>query len=825
LTVEQQETVSASTFGEGIAERRASTRGEGEMADCYRNSLRRIPSLLLLALPLACGVAYGQTETPPPLAGSASRGAGIRGHVSDPSGLAVPGASVTARNLLTGAEVTQETTSAGEFAFSGLAPASYALSVTGNGLAASIPRIELSSGETQDEGDVRLSLASSRQQVTVVSGSRVAELEQDSPAKVLAITREEMQNKGFERVSDVLSEVPGVVVRAQGYGVGVTTGEQIDGMDSKETLVLVDGLPIASGRGIAGGFVDLNQQGVGPLERVEVVKGAASALYGTDALGGVINLITREPSHPLELDASISGGSPGAVDGRVDIGGQWNKVSGFLDLEGHHADAYSLIPNDPSTVGAATDRQNYLAKLRYAFSPRAALGVTATGYHDHQFGFGEAFGIDPANPYAYSRTAMRGNDSTQTLALTGDFVPSQTTTLQARLYASRFLQNSGSNIIGADGVEGAQFDPGNLREDYYRGDLSGAQQLGRRNYLQGGYEWVQDEYRGDNRLVGGNAGQQLNTNDLWLQDRMQLFRNLTLTLGGRLQHNSSFGNHVVPKAGLVYRLTNNLILRGSFGLGFRAPNLGELYYHLLHLEYGYQVIGNPALRPETSQSYSAGGIFTKGRYRLSLNLFRNNLKNLIDYSLVCNATGGQNCSGDALASLLGEYGVPGSFDYDATGAALFTFVNLNVSRAYTRGFDVDGRVAISRDLAFSGAYTYLEAVDSIRHLWLGNRNRHHGHIQLEYSKPRWGLVANIRGTFFSKWPTATDPGPWAYGYSNWNVYGSKALGRGLTLFAAIDNFANSRDRKLQDAQPSFDRNDYGRTFRIGMRYSLPHRER
>ncbi len=158
-----------------------------------------------------------------------------------------------------------------------------------------------------------------------------------------------------------------------------------------------------------------------------------------------------------------------------------------------------------------------------------------------------------------------------------------------------------------------------------------------------------------------NAGQELTTNDLWLQDRIQPTHNLLLTLGGRYQNNSSYGNHVVPKVGAVYRLNNHFTIRGAFGLGFRAPNLGELYYHLLHLEYGYQVIGNPTLRPETSQSYSAGGTFTAGRYQLSLNLFRNNLHDLIDNVLVCDATSGQDCSGAALTQLLSQYGRPGKF--------------------------------------------------------------------------------------------------------------------------------------------------------------------
>jgi outer membrane receptor for ferrienterochelin and colicins len=778
----------------------------------------------LLCVSLLTPFAWAQTQTLPPSPATSAGGASIRGHVVDPTGLVVADGVVTIRNLLTGALVAQKTKSDGTFEITDLSGGTYTVSIANGGLRSDLAQVDLAGGETKDEGEVRLSLASANQQVTVVSGSRIAELEQDSPTKVLAVTRREMQDTGYERIGDVLNEVPGVVTRAQGFGIGITGGEQIDGMDSKETLVLLDGLPIASGRGIDSGFVDLNQQSVGPIQQVEVVKGAASSLYGTDALGGVINLITRDPSDPLDIDAQISGGSLGMVDGRFDVGGQWKKLAGFLDLEDHHIDSYSLIP--PSTLGAQENRQNILAKLRYTFSPRAAIGFTATAYHDHQSGLSEAFGVDPNNPFASALTALHGNESTQTYALTGDFLPTQSTTLQIRLYGSRFLQDSISNLVG---VPNSAFDPGNLEEDYRRGDFTVGQKLGSWNYFQGGYEWVQDRYKGDNRIVNGNEGQQLTTNDLWFQDRMQPFRNLTLTLGGRFQNNSSYGNHIVPKAGLVYRINDHFVWHAGFGLGFRAPNLGELYYHLLHLEYGYQVIGNPTLKPESSQSFSTGGTFTDGRFQLSLNLFRNNLKNLIDNVLICDETTGQNCAGSGLASLLSQYGVPGTFGYDATGAAFFTFINLNVDRAYTQGFDVDGRIALTPTLKFSGAYTYLEAVDTINHAWLPNRNRNQGHIKLEYAKARWGLLANVRGTFFSNWLAAAvsdgSPADWAYGYASWNLYASKTLGHGLQMFGAIDNFTNSRDQKLEQTPPSYDRFDYGRTFRIGMRYSFPHHER
>jgi outer membrane receptor for ferrienterochelin and colicins len=750
-------------------------------------------------------------------------GVEVHGRVIDPSRQAVAGASVVFLNVLSGISKSTESSADGDFRVE-LEPGAYTVTASTSGLVLQARRIEVRIGSAIDLGTLELSLVSTSEQV-VVSGSRVSELQEEAPTKVLVADREGIRNTGYERVGDILSEEPGIVTQAQSFGVSIAGGEQIDGMDSKETLVLLDGLPLAGARGIKEGIIDLNQQDVGRLDRVEVVKGAASALYGTDALGGVINLVSREPSNPLEIDATASGGSLGQIDTRLGIGSQWKKLSGFLDVEHHQRNSYTLLPDDPTSVGAYENRQDFLLKLRYAFNPSAAVSLSSSAYANHDHGLGSTFSFDPNDPASLTEipTALRSNDSTQTYAVTGDFLVTPSTSLQARFYASRYNENSSSRLIDS-GVEGPVTDPASLNEDYRRGDMTAGQQWGKRQFLQAGYEFVHDEYRGDNRIVGGNSGQALTTNDLWFQDRIEPFRNLLVTLGGRYQNNSSFGGHFVPKAGAVYRINDHFAVRGAFGQGFRAPNLGELYYHLLHLEFGYQVIGNPTLKPETSESYSAGGTFTMGRYQVSVNLFRNDLHNLIDNFLVCDATSGQDCSGAALEDLLAQYGVPQNFDYDTSGAALFTFINLNVDRAYTRGFDVDGRVALSPTLAFSGAYTYLEAVDSVNHSWLPFRNRHQGHIKLEYAKTRWGLVTNIRGTFFSKWLTeSSGPGPadYAYGYQIWNLYASKKLGRGIRAFGAIDNLANSRDQKLSEPQPSFDRPDYGRTFRIGVNYTFP----
>ncbi len=308
-------------------------------------------------------------------------------------------------------------------------------------------------------------------------------------------------------------------------------------------------------------------------------------------------------------------------------------------------------------------------KLRYRFDPRAAIGFTTSAYHNNADGKSTDFTGDAGSGYDYAIS----HDSTQTYALTGDFLPTTTTAVQARLYETRYASNSSQKPINEDNSLGPQFDYGNLYENYHRADATVSQQLGSWQFLQGGDEWVQDSYRGLNRLVGDDAGQQVTTNDVWLQDRIQPWKKVIVNLGGRYDHHSLYGNHIVPKIGLVYRLNDHWTLRGAFGKGFRSPSLGELYYLLLHPEYGYQVIGSPALKPERSESYSTGADYQTNRYSIGVSLYRNNLNHLINYVYA-----GFPQSEEALEAILAKYGVPLSFGAEPF---LATYVYTNVDQA------------------------------------------------------------------------------------------------------------------------------------------------
>ena len=223
----------------------------------------------------------------------------------DGQNLLVAGAEVTVRNQARGVEV-RCTTQSGTGVCSVALPSDgeYLLRAKADGMEG---EGVLQAGSAT--ADVLLQPTMLTSSVTVVSGSRTEELQEESATKVDVLTREQMVNTGYERVSDLLQEMPGVLVRRG--STSTVGGEQIQGIDSRQVLVLQDGLPVLGARGIKSGVVNLNRQSSGRLNRIEVAKGTSSSLYGSDAIGGVINMITQEPGSPIEGGLVLSGGSLG----------------------------------------------------------------------------------------------------------------------------------------------------------------------------------------------------------------------------------------------------------------------------------------------------------------------------------------------------------------------------------------------------------------------------------------------------------------------------------------------------------------------------------
>jgi outer membrane receptor for ferrienterochelin and colicins len=301
---------------------------------------------------------------------------------------------------------------------------------------------------------------------------------------------------------------------------------------------------------------------------------------------------------------------------------------------------------------------------------------------------------------------------------------------------------------------------------------------------------------------------------------------LTTTVGARVDRRSEFETAVSPKVAASYRLTDSLRARASYGRGFRAPDLGQLYYRFLSPSNIYQVIGNPALEPEFAHSWQVGTeyLFPQRRARVGVNAFRNDVRDLIEsVNLGFVATPAQ------LSTLLAREGLDPSFR-PALGRLVLTY--RNIFDVVTQGLELDAEAAVTEAVSVSGAYTYLAARDEDNGRDLTGRHGHHGSVRVSWQPTRTGLRASLRGTFFSSWiaaraslPTGGVQDTTAPRFALWDAFVSQRMGGGLSAFVTVENLADSQDPNTGVLLPTgapgpIYRPDAGRTVRVGVQWSF-----
>jgi outer membrane receptor for ferrienterochelin and colicins len=768
--------------------------------------------VVILAILLGASAAFAQATaaaTAPATATAATVGAPagsagllqVRGSVLDDSGAAVAGATVVAQTRGGLARIVRTDDRGAYVLTMPAASARDAVVVTAYapGFARAEHRLD---ADMPAVLDFHLEPAAIVEQVTVVSGARQAELRDSLNTRVDVVTRESMRDSGADTVGDVLREMPGVVTRRGSEGTGAA-GEQIQGIDSRQVLVLMDGQPLVGARGIKRGAIDLDRQSVSRLDRVEVVKGASSTLYGSDAIGGVINLITRTAQAPFELSGLATAGNRDASTAQVNAGGRMGVWSTFVSLEHHQVASFDLTPSTFDTTGAELRRTDALGKAQGQLTDTFALGVLANGYGNRSTG--------RSNGELGPETDLV-NDSTQSYSVNATWQAAPRLSIDARGYHGRYNEDSTGALS-----TGAALAPGSLRERFSKADATLGFVIDSRQFLQAGVEWTNDHYAGINRLRDDD-GHSADTSVVWLQHRLGIGSRATVTSGVRYDHHSVFGTAISPKLAGQVRITDDVRARASYGRGFRAPDLGQLYYRFLNPTNLYQVLGNPDLRPEHANSWQVGTDYTpRGqRVRVGLNLFRNDVSNLIDSVNL----GFVNTQAQ-LDALMQQENIDPAFR-PQLGRLVFRYKN--IANVKTQGVEADGAWAIARGLSMNAAYTYLDARDTLQDLALTGRNKHQGHAGVSWAQESWGLRASLRGTFYSAWiatrsATADVIAP---RFALWDLFLAKRLVGRIDAVLAIDNLANSRDPNSGVLTPTgtaaaIYRPEFGRSIQAGVR--------
>ncbi|MGL4353402.1 MAG: TonB-dependent receptor domain-containing protein [Aeromonas popoffii] len=429
----------------------------------------------------------------------------------------------------------------------------------------------------------------------VITANRVEQPISSVLAPVVVIERAEIEARQVQSLPALLKTLPGVQITTLG-GRGHMSSLFIRGTNSNHSLVLMNGRPIAA---MVAGTPDLSQIPLGNIERIEYIRGPRAAVYGADAIGGVINLITKTSAkHGSETHLKGGVGSNGYGQGQartVQALGQQTDMNMMIGYE--RTDGFDVVANAQQPDRDGFDSLHGQIGLNHAFNDAWSADFNAQGYDNL---------TDTDGTTDQSRVKAFQYDGG---------LKFQSETLTSRLEAS-YGENKLKSWLESKGESSAQPIHTGLTRFSWINSWSGVEGLN----LTGGADWQQEQLKSNSR----SAGQAFNAPD---RDNTGLFavgsyrwQALLWELSGRTDDNQQYGRHNTWSAASGLDIDDNHNVRLSYGTGFKAPTFLDLYYP------GYE---NPDLKPEESKNLELG--FT-GRYTgwdWSLNLYRNKIQNLI----------------------------------------------------------------------------------------------------------------------------------------------------------------------------------------------------
>lgn len=558
----------------------------------------------------------------------------------------------------------------------------------------------------------------------VVTASSIETTLRDAPASISVLTREDIESKPVQELAELIGTVEGVTLTRSG---NLVPGIQIRGMDKAYTLMLIDGRRVNSTNAMfRGNDYDSGWVPTSEIERIEIVRGPMSSLYGSDAIGGVVNVITRKVGKTwrgsLRADAVFQEKHEAG-----DMRGISLSASGPLipDVLGMRFTAgYDKRDADDDVnprVGGTAQPGFQKIRNRYANGQ-----LTWTPLAGHEFRLGYDTSERDHNGFIMKRDAA------------------YLTHLGRYAFGSSELTFNFDETRNLTGVVTGQVNPNTANSDSVDGKLILPWESTGQILTLGG-SWRREKLK-DPALLSGWPGTptfgtdpnaQIRQSALFLEDEISLLDNLKLTLGNRYDHHENFGGHNSPRAYLVYHLTPSITFKGGWARAFRAPTLlqGSPNWGSVSCgspTVGCYIIGNPDLKPETSTSKEIGVTLDFGAYGGSLTLFDTELRDMIS---IDNRTAN---AGQAPT-------MPNFVGFLPDGRPIFGYEN--VARVESKGVEVGFRAQFSPQWSLRANYTYTDAknTSTAQEQPLAYRPKHAANLSLNWlPAERWTVTGTMR---------------------------------------------------------------------------------
>ncbi len=578
------------------------------------------------------------------------------------------------------------------------------------------------------------------------------------PAAVEIITSEVIQEMGAMTVADAMMEARSTYLQGnEDRGLSVS----LRGLRSNQTLVMINGRRIAAG---IRDNINLDDLPAAMIDRIEIVRGPSSALYGSDAMGGVVNIITRKPTEDMVAGLSLRyGQNKYGESSSPFVKGYMSERAGKLGYS-----LYGSIDREASfdryKETTWTDGDN--KKMR---SGGIELSFDITGRHLIQGGFERAVvkrtGI---RPYFWGDGRRVDDNDRKSMFAEYNYVVPERAEFLVRANYNKF--DTGVNVYPE--IFGVDFNPYTLTDtdyrlfqDLYQIETRFSYTFAEGNHLSVGAE-SRREKREDNKqdyIVDNSA--------VFMQDVLQPFDQLLFVLGARYDDHSQFGGTFSPKASFTLSPLDNFRLKGSYGRGVRAPSIYELYFETPTKES--LIKPNEELQEETSNSWEIGVEGNVGKFSGDLRFFRNDISDMITPV---------NIGFDSLST-----GFSGSSLRIPWVRPLLQFQN--VEEAMSQGFEMGAKLNIFDWLTFTDDLTLVETLDKTTNLRLLNKPDLLNTAVLRMTKRDWQFKAGVR--LSSVGTRIITDSYRAEGYSLVHLFFNKKFGEQFELFGGVNNLLNN----------------------------------
>jgi vitamin B12 transporter len=432
----------------------------------------------------------------------------------------------------------------------------------------------------------------------VVTATKVETPQSHLGAAVTVITDDEVRTFNYAGIEEALRNVPGVEIARSG-SLGKTTSIRIRGANPEQVIVLVDGLRISSP---TQGLTELSELTLDGIDRIEIVRGPQSTLYGADAIGGVVNIITKKGQGPPQASIWVEGGSHGTLREQANVQGS---LGGFnYNLSGSRHDTRGRFDNDDS------DLTSFNGRIGYDFPWKGELSLAGRYLKlDNDLPIGSTNPVTVFDPNSQSQS--------ETYLYTLTYKQPVFTWWDLSLRYSQWWNNTG---FQNQPPPGTTFTNSQIDTRRQEAEFISSFHAGSWNTLTVGYENRAEQAR--NR---GNFRAAIETHSGFVQDEIRLFGRLFVNGGVRYEDNSAFGSELTPRVAVAFLIDETgTKLRATWGQGFRAPTLNELFF---------PDFGNPNLQAERSESYDVGfdQKLWQNRIRFGSTFFHNRFATLIQF--------------------------------------------------------------------------------------------------------------------------------------------------------------------------------------------------